>query len=158
AAMRIDIITIFPEYFGPLSVSLIGKAAGRGDIHFAVHDLRRWATDVHRSVDDAPYGGGPGMVMTPGPSGEAPADMLATPVGAPTPAHGTPTPPPTRTSSPGDPAGPARGAAGPARLVVPSPSGALFTQERAAAYAREPRLIFACGRYEGIDARVAADA
>ena len=129
--MRIDIITIFPEYFGPLRVSLIGKAAERGDIQFGVHDLRGWATDVHRSVDDAPYGGGPGMVMTPGPWGDALDSVLAAGGGA----------------SPGV-----------GRLVLPSPSGTPFTQERAAAYAREPWLIFACGRYEGIDSRVAADA
>ena len=61
--MRIDIVTIFPEYFGPLGVSLIGKAAARGDIDFHVHDLRQWAHDIHRTVDDAPFGGGPGMVM-----------------------------------------------------------------------------------------------
>jgi tRNA (guanine37-N1)-methyltransferase len=124
--VRIDIITIFPEYFGPLGVSLIGKAAQRGDIVFAVHDLRSWATDVHHSVDDTPFGGGPGMVMKPGPWGEALDAVLAE--------------------------------AGPARLVVPSPSGVPFTQQAAAAYAREPRLVFACGRYEGIDARVMADA
>jgi tRNA (guanine37-N1)-methyltransferase len=141
--VRIDIITIFPEYFGPLRVSLIGKAAERGDIQFGVHDLRSWATDVHRSVDDAPYGGGPGMVMTPGPWGDALDSVLAL----------------IPTSSPAGTSAPAVGAGGgPARLVVPSPSGALFTQERAAAYAREPWLIFACGRYEGIDSRVVADA
>ena len=67
--MRIDIITIFPEYFGPLDVSLIGKAAQRGDIVFRVHDLRDWTRDVHHSVDDTPYGGGPGMVMKPEPVG-----------------------------------------------------------------------------------------
>ena len=61
--MRIDIVSIFPEYFGPLSVSLIGKAAARGDIEFYVHDLRQWAHDPHRTVDDTPFGGGPGMVM-----------------------------------------------------------------------------------------------
>ena len=65
--MRIDIITIFPEYFAPLGVSLIGKAAQRGDISFGVHDLRTWAHDPHHSVDDSPFGGGPGMVMMPGP-------------------------------------------------------------------------------------------
>ena len=69
--MRIDIITIFPEYFAPLSVSLIGKAAERGDISFGVHDLRNWTHDVHRTVDDSPFGGGPGMVMKPEPWGEA---------------------------------------------------------------------------------------
>ena len=69
--MRIDIITIFPEYFGPLRVSLLGKAAERGIIEFVVHDLRAWAHDIHRTVDDTPFGGGPGMVMMPGPWGEA---------------------------------------------------------------------------------------
>ena len=69
--MRIDIITIFPEYFGPLRVSLIGKAADRGDITFGVHDLRAWTRDVHHTVDDTPFGGGPGMVMKPEPWGEA---------------------------------------------------------------------------------------
>jgi tRNA (guanine37-N1)-methyltransferase len=64
--LRIDVVTIFPDYFGsPLGVSLIGKAAARGDIRFGVHDLRRWATDVHHTVDDVPFGGGPGMVMKP---------------------------------------------------------------------------------------------
>ena len=71
-ALRIDIVTIFPEYFdSPLGVSLIGKAAARGDIRFGVHDLRRWATDVHHSVDDVPFGGGPGMVMKPDVWGDA---------------------------------------------------------------------------------------
>jgi tRNA (guanine37-N1)-methyltransferase len=125
-SLRIDIITIFPEYFGPLEISLIGKAAQRGDITFRVHDLRNWAHDAHHAVDDAPYGGGPGMVMKPEPWGEALDAVVPL--------------------------------AGPARLVLPSPSGVPFTQRMAAGYAREPRLIFACGRYEGIDARVAEDA
>ncbi len=124
--MRIDIITIFPEYFGPLSVSLIGKAAQRGDISFTVHDLRDWAHDVHHTVDDAPFGGGPGMVMKPEPWGEA-LDSIA--------AAGT---------SP--------------LLVIPTPAGLPFSQPHAARYAAEPWLIFACGRYEGIDARVADEA
>ena len=127
--MRIDIITIFPEYFGPLRVSLIGQAAARGDIAFAVHDLRNWTHDVHRTVDDTPYGGGPGMVMKPEPWGEALDEIVP------------------------------RSAAPPApRLIIPAPSGVLFTQRMAESYAREPRLVFACGRYEGIDARVSADA
>ena len=134
--MRIDIITIFPDYFtGPLNVSLIGKAAAREDIGFRVHDLRRWATDVHHTVDDAPFGGGPGMVMKPDVWGTAIDSVLS---GA-------------RETAP-----PAAG--GPARLVVPTPSGTPFTQDLAATYAAERHLVFACGRYEGIDARVAADA
>jgi len=123
SALRIDIVTIFPEYFdSPLRVSLIGKAAARGDIEFGVHDLRSWATDVHHSVDDVPFGGGPGMVMKPDVWGDALEEILA--------------------GSPG------------ARLVVPTPSGVPFTQDLAARYAAESWLVFACGRYEGIDGRV----
>jgi tRNA (guanine37-N1)-methyltransferase len=131
--VRVDIVTIFPEYFSPLGVSLIGKAAARGDIEFRVHDLRQWANDVHRTVDDTPYGGGPGMVMKPGPWGDALDDII-----------------------PG--AGPGAVAGQVPRLVVPTPSGVLFTQDMAVNYAREPHLVFACGRYEGIDARVVAEA
>ena len=141
--MRVDIVTIFPRYFGPvpaegaadgvgpLGVSLIGKAAARGDIDFRVHDLRRWATDVHHTVDDTPFGGGPGMVMKPDVWGAALDQVLS-----------------DAAQTPG----------GPARLVVPTPSGVPFTQDLAAAYATERHLVFACGRYEGIDARVVADA
>lgn len=125
--MRIDIVTIFPEYFSPLRVSLLGKAAERGIVEFGVHDLRAWAHDTHRTVDDAPFGGGPGMVMTPAPWGEA-LDAV------------------TGSGVPG------------ARLVVPTPSGVPFGQEMAAAYSRCEHLVFACGRYEGIDARVIEDA
>lgn len=124
--MRIDIITIFPEYFGPLRVSLIGKAADRGDITFGVHDLRSWTHDVHHTVDDTPFGGGPGMVMKPEPWGEA-LDVVA--------ARGQ------------DPL-----------LIVPTPAGEPFTQHHAVNYAAEPWLIFACGRYEGIDGRVIDEA
>jgi tRNA (guanine37-N1)-methyltransferase len=137
--MRVDIVTIFPDYFGPvdaggrvgasgpLGVSLIGKAGARGDIDFRVHDLRRWAADIHHTVDDTPFGGGPGMVMKPDVWGAALDEVLSD-------------------------------ATAPARLVVPAPSGVPFTQELAAAYAAESHLVFACGRYEGIDSRVAADA
>jgi len=124
--VQIDIITIFPEYFGPLSVSLIGKAAERGDISFTVHDLRDWTYDVHHTVDDSPFGGGPGMVMKPEPWGDA-LDSIA-PAGT-------------------DPL-----------LVIPTPAGLPFRQQHAARYAAEPWLIFACGRYEGIDGRVADEA
>ena len=134
--MRIDIVTIFPDYFaGPLRVSLIGKAAARGEIDFRLHDLRRWATDVHHTVDDTPFGGGPGMVMKPDVWGAAIDAVLSETQGA-------------AESGPG----------GPGRLVMPTPSGTPFTQDLAAAYAAERHLVFACGRYEGIDARVVADA
>ncbi|RCG31057.1 tRNA (guanosine(37)-N1)-methyltransferase TrmD [Sphaerisporangium album] len=124
--MRVDIITIFPEYFAPLDVSLIGKARQRGILDIRVHQLRDWTHDVHRTVDDTPYGGGPGMVMKPEPWGEA-IDAIA----------GAATAPP--------------------RLIVPTPSGRPFTQEVALEYAKEPWLLFAPARYEGIDARVMAE-
>jgi tRNA (guanine37-N1)-methyltransferase len=124
--VRIDIITIFGEYFTALNSSLIGKAVQRGDIELGVHDLREWAPDVHRTVDDAPFGGGPGMVMKPEPWGAA-LDAIV--------------PPGQR-----------------ARLIVPTPAGLPFSQTLAAQYAAQPWLVFACGRYEGIDARVIQDA
>jgi tRNA (guanine37-N1)-methyltransferase len=141
-AMRIDIVTIFPEYFGPasgvggpLGVSLIGKAAARGDVAFHIHDLRQWATDVHHTVDDTPFGGGPGMVMKADVWGAALDAVLSAELQS----------------------GTAPSAIAP-RLVVPTPSGVPFTQEMALAYAGERHLVFACGRYEGIDARVVQDA
>ena len=76
--MRVDVVTIFPDYLAPLDLSLIGKARGTGILELAVHDLRRWTHDVHRTVDDTPYGGGPGMVMRPEPWGQA-LDELAGP-------------------------------------------------------------------------------
>jgi tRNA (guanine37-N1)-methyltransferase len=149
--LRIDIITIFPEYFAPLSVSLIGKAVQRGDIVVAVHDLRAWARDVHRTVDDTPFGGGPGMVMKPEPWGEAldaVAGLAEGGVGAAGAVAGA-----------GDAAGSgADRAAGLPQLIVPTPAGALFTQAMAAEFATAEHLVFACGRYEGIDDRVGADA
>jgi tRNA (guanine37-N1)-methyltransferase len=141
-AVRIDIVTIFPEYFGPasgvggpLGVSLIGKAAARGEVTFRIHDLRQWATDVHRTVDDTPFGGGPGMVMKADVWGTALDAILL-----------------EKSQSSADPPGTAP------RLVVPTPSGVPFTQEMALSYAGERHLVFACGRYEGIDARVVEDA
>lgn len=67
--MRVDVVSIFPEYFTPLDLSLIGRARANGVLRLAVHDLRSWTHDVHRTVDDTPYGGGPGMVMRPEPWG-----------------------------------------------------------------------------------------
>jgi tRNA (guanine37-N1)-methyltransferase len=160
--VRIDIVTIFPGYFAPLTMSLIGKAADRGDIEFGVHDLRAWARDVHHTVDDTPYGGGPGMVMKPDPWGEA-LDTLLPPTPTPTdtssPTASSPTASSPTASSPtaSSPTGPMRPAS-PTRLVVPSPSGRPFTQDLAVRYSRVPHLVFACGRYEGIDARVVDEA
>lgn len=118
--MKVDVISIFPEYFTPLEVSLLGKARARGVLDVTVHDLRAWTSDVHKTVDDAPYGGGPGMVMTCGPWWDALSSVV------------TPT----------------------SRVVVPSPSGRPFRQPLAEQLATAEHLVFACGRYEGIDQRV----
>jgi tRNA (guanine37-N1)-methyltransferase len=124
--MKIDVVSIFIEYFQPLRLSLVGKAIEKGIVDLQVHDLRDWTTDRHRTVDDTPYGGGAGMVMHPEPWGLA-LDAL--------------------TAEQTDP-----------RLIVLSPSGRTFTQSFAHELAAERHLIFACGRYEGIDARVVEDA
>ncbi|MGZ4539217.1 MAG: tRNA (guanosine(37)-N1)-methyltransferase TrmD [Blastococcus sp.] len=121
SGFRVDVVTIFPEYLAPLHQSLLGKAVERGLVTVGVHDLRQWTDDVHRTVDDAPYGGGPGMVMRPEPWGRA-LDAVRRPD---------------------------------TRLVVPTPAGERFTQAMAAQWATEPGLVFACGRDEGIDQRVA---
>jgi tRNA (guanine37-N1)-methyltransferase len=122
--MRIDVVTIFPDYLEPLRQALPGKAIDAGIVDLAVHDLRRWTHDVHKAVDDAPYGGGPGMVMKAPVWGDA-LDAVCT--------EST-------------------------LLVVPTPAGRLFTQADAQQMSRETHLVFACGRYEGIDQRVADDA
>lgn len=122
--MRIDVVTIFPEYLQPLEVALLGKAVDAGLIDVGIHDLRTWTSDVHRSVDDSPYGGGPGMVMKPQVWGPALDEVC-----------------------PDD-----------ALLVVPTPAGVPFTQATAQRWSTEERLVFACGRYEGIDQRVFDDA
>lgn len=121
--MRLDYVTIFPDYFAPLRLSLMGKAVSAGLVDAAVHDLRQWTHDRHRTVDDTPYGGGAGMVMKPEPWGEA-LDAL-------------------EEMSPL-----------PMTVVVPTPAGRPFTQDTAQSLAAKPRLVFACGRYEGIDQRV----
>jgi tRNA (guanine37-N1)-methyltransferase len=118
--VRIDVVSIFPAYLAPLELSLVGKARAAGLLDVRVHDLRDWATDRHRTVDDTPFGGGAGMVMRPDVWGAALDDVL----------------------QPG------------AHLLVPTPSGERFTQRTAEALAGERHLAIACGRYEGIDARV----
>ena len=125
-SMKIDIVSIFVDYFQPLRLSLAGRAIENGIVDLRVHDLRSWTSDRHRSVDDSPYGGGAGMVMRPEPWGLA-VDAL--------------------TVGQDDP-----------RLLVMSPSGRTFDQALAHELAGERHLIFACGRYEGIDARVVEDA
>ncbi|AXK33227.1 tRNA (guanosine(37)-N1)-methyltransferase TrmD [Streptomyces armeniacus] len=125
--MRIDVVTIFPEYLEPLNVSLVGKARARGQLDVRVHDLREWTHDRHHTVDDTPYGGGPGMVMKPEPWGEALDSVLES--------------------------GPRGGEDGPV-LIVPTPSGRPFSQRLAVELAAKPWLVFTPARYEGIDRRV----
>ncbi|MFM1917317.1 MAG: hypothetical protein RJB01_832, partial [Actinomycetota bacterium] len=123
--MRIDIITIFPEYLAPLELSVIGKAQRNGLLTVEVHDLRAWATDTHHTVDDSPYGGGPGMVMR--------ADIWGLALDS------------VRDVAPDKPL-----------LIIPTPSGHRITSPMVEEWADLPRLVIACGRYEGIDSRVAA--
>ena len=144
--MRIDVVSIFPEYLAPLELSLIGKARQDGLLDLKVHDLRDYTTDRHRTVDDTPYGGGAGMVMKPEPWAQALTAVAAGRSGGAGDA-----------GAPGDggtaeSAGP-DGAAKPV-LIVPSPAGERFTQATAHELAEEDQLVFACGRYEGIDERV----
>ncbi len=143
--MRIDIVTIFPEFFGILDVSLLGKARVSGLIETHVHDLRDGAHDKHRTVDDTPYGGGAGMVMKPEPWGVI-LDAILSDAGSAPIAISSATEADSIAAD-GIPAG------GPL-LIVPSPAGEQFTQAMARELAHEQQLIFACGRYEGIDQRV----
>jgi tRNA (guanine37-N1)-methyltransferase len=120
--LRIDAITIFPEYFKALDLSLLGKARDKQLIDLRVHDLRDHTTDVHKTVDDSPYGGGAGMLMKPEPWGEALDEIL--------PADGNCT------------------------VIFTTPAGEQFKQATAQELSKEQHLVFACGRYEGIDQRV----
>lgn len=118
--MKIDAVTIFPEYFAPLQLSLIGKAQENDIVDIAIHNLRDYTEDNHHSVDDTPYGGGAGMVMKPEIWGQA-LDPLMIPE---------------------------------TDLIILTPAGEVFNQPMAHELAQSPHLVFACGRYEGIDARV----
>ena len=120
--LQIDLISIFPEYLAPLKLSLLGKAADKGLLQINIHDLRAQTTDVHHSVDDTPYGGGAGMVMSAEPWGSA-IDQI------------------TNDQDQVD-------------LIILTPAGKKFDQKMAGVFAIKKHLIFACGRYEGIDARV----
>ncbi|NBO51636.1 MAG: tRNA (guanosine(37)-N1)-methyltransferase TrmD [Actinobacteria bacterium] len=120
--MRFDLISIFPEYLAPLKLSLLGKAQEKGVISINVHDLRDQTTDAHHSVDDTPYGGGAGMVMSAVVWGDA-IDQVS------------------KNSSNVD-------------LVILTPAGKKFDQRMAEQFSKSQQIIFACGRYEGIDARV----
>ena len=118
--MKIDVISIFPEYLAPLQLSLLGKAQSSGLVDIAVHDLRTQTSDNHNTVDDTPYGGGAGMVMLPEVWGKALDPLMVEETD----------------------------------LIVLTPAGKRFNQKMAQEFADRSHLIFACGRYEGIDDRV----
>ena len=118
--MKIDAITIFPEYFAPAQLSLLGKAQEKGLVELQIHDLRSFTTDNHNTVDDTPYGGGAGMVMLPEIWGQALDPLLI---------------------SDSD-------------LIILTPAGSHFSQKMAEGFSKSSHLVFACGRYEGIDDRV----
>jgi tRNA (guanine37-N1)-methyltransferase len=120
--LQIDLISIFPDYLTPLKLSLLGKAQAKGIVSINIHDLREQTSDVHHSVDDTPYGGGAGMVMSAEPWGKA-IDAI------------------TSDQEEID-------------LIILTPAGKKFNQQMAAQFSKKSHLVFACGRYEGIDARV----
>jgi len=133
--MRFDLVTIFPEFFaGPLDHGIVRRARETGLIDVGVQDLRVFTRDRHRTVDDRPFGGGEGMVLKPGPLFEAVESLLGYGVGDASEA----VPLPAKTA-----------------IVLMSAAGKLFTQEMARSYAELDRVIFLCGRYEGVDERVA---
>jgi len=122
--LRVDVITIFPELFAPFrEAGVLGQAIGRGEFTLEAHDLRRWTKDKHRSVDDMPYGGGPGMVMKPEPIVDAIEELVGT-----------------------------KGARS-ARVLLMSPQGERLSQAKAKELAGESHLAIVCGRYEGVDQR-----
>ena len=118
--MKIDVVSIFPEYLSPLKLSLLGKAQSSGLLEIEVHDLRAQSTDNHNTVDDTPYGGGAGMVMLPEIWGKTLDPLIA-----------------DNTD-----------------LIILTPAGRRFTQKIAEEFSTAAHLVFACGRYEGIDDRV----
>jgi tRNA (guanine37-N1)-methyltransferase len=118
--MKIDVISIFPEYLAPLQLSLLGKAQSSGLVDIAVHDLRAQTSDNHNTVDDTPYGGGAGMVMLPEIWGKTLDPLMVDETD----------------------------------LIILTPAGKRFNQTMAQEFAGKSHLIFACGRYEGIDDRV----
>ena len=120
--LRFDLISIFPEYLSPLKLSLLGKAQDKGLLAINIHDLRDQTTDVHHSVDDTPYGGGAGMVMSPVAWGDA-IDQISSDIDQ-------------------------------IDLVILTPACKKFNQKMAYEFSKSKQIIFACGRYEGIDARV----
>jgi tRNA (guanine37-N1)-methyltransferase len=131
--LRFDLITIFPEFFaGPMDYGIVRRAREAGIAEVHVHDLRGWTHDRHKTVDDRPFGGGEGMVLKPEPIFEAVESLVGKKITAES-AEGT----------------------GKTRIVLLSASGKLFRQETARRLAGLQRIVLICGRYEGVDERVA---
>lgn len=165
--MRLDVVTIFPEYLEPLRHSLLGKAIEKGILSVGVHNLRDWATGVHQAVDDSPYGGGPGMVMLPDVWGPA-LDDIASGKGAAGAELDSAVPHLDNVRHDDLLGGPGESSyslencededVDKPLLIVPTPAGVPFTQQMARDWSHEQHIVFACGRYEGIDQRVVEDA
>ena len=146
--MKIDIVSVFPEYFEVMNLSLMGKAQAKGLLEIKAHNLRDWTHDLHHSVDDTPVGGGAGMVMKP----EVWSECLDELLGFSRPSAATDA---VDTSDPGDSAAPGSPApSGTPVLIFPNPSAPLFTQRDATELSHADHLLFGCGRYEGYDARI----
>lgn len=160
--MRIDVVTIFPEYLDPLRHALLGKAIEQGRLNVGVHDLRSWATGAHKTVDDSPAGGGPGMVMKPEVWGPALDDVAAgntegTELASALPHLNRPRHDELEGIDGHSYAQTGEDSSLPL-LLVPTPTGKPFTQDDARQWSHEEHIVFACGRYEGIDQRVIDDA
>lgn len=162
--MRIDIVSVFPEYFDVLNLSLFGKAQAKGLLEVHTHNLRDWTHDVHHSVDDTPVGGGAGMVMKPVVWSECLDELLGADLREPDTADEPDT---LDTSDTGGEPDTADESAEPTEaseitetaakrpvLIFPNPSAPLFTQRDATELSHADRLLFGCGRYEGYDARI----
>lgn len=163
--LRLDVITIFPEYLDPLRHALLGKAIEKDILSVGIHDLRQWATDAHKSVDDSPFGGGPGMVMRPTVWGPA-LDDVAQGTGSALAAKSLKSALPHLDKPRHDEIEGVEQTGYQRReedsslplLIVPTPAGKPFTQKDAQEWSNEAHIVFACGRYEGIDQRVIDDA
>ena len=161
SSLRLDVITIFPEYLDPLRHALLGKAIEQGILAVGVHDLRDWATGNHKSVDAPPLGGGPGMVMKPEVWGPALDDVATGRAGTDlesAAAHRNDKPRHDEVHAVAPRPYDGGEDASKPLLIVPTPAGKPFTQADAQAWSREEHIVFACGRYEGIDQRVFEDA
>ncbi|MBW3094476.1 tRNA (guanosine(37)-N1)-methyltransferase TrmD [Bifidobacterium sp. 64T4] len=161
--MRIDIVSVFPEYFDVLNLSLFGKAQTKGLIEVNTHNLRDWTHDVHHSVDDTPVGGGAGMVMKPVVWAECLDELLGPDLREPVPVDDSDESDTAEAPEPADATEPTESTdametadttAKRPVLIFPNPSAPLFTQRDATELSRADHLLFGCGRYEGYDARI----